>query len=558
MSAEWQVRRSEPAQRARLAHADWPDPIPHLLALRGHDDPDAARLWLSGRSPQLPALPNLDRAVDRLAAACRNEEQVAVFGDYDADGITGTVIAAEALRALGARPLPYLPDRRSEGYGLNREAIGTLAERGASLLVSIDCGTSNGAEIAFAGECGLETIVLDHHSPGPELPEAYALVNPHLEPGCGAPAGCGIALLVTRALHEALDRPWDCADEHSALAAIGSVCDVVPLVDRERAVVRRGLRALRASVRPGLQALARAGRFTLAGADEETCGWRIGPRLNAAGRMAHPNLALRLLFSREAREAAALAARLEQLNAQRQAATRAALELARSLTEPDAPLHFVASEEIPAGIAGLVAGRLTEESGRPAIAVHLEGETGAGSCRAGASGVDISALLEAHADLFVRSGGHAQAGGFQIARERLPEAAQRLSAHCADALSRRPPDMTRWADAELQPQAVPPVLPPLLTRFGPHGAANPAPVFLGRSVQLQSARAVGDGSHLACRVRGADRSWQAIGFGLAAELPPQAPAVDVLYRFRYDEWQGGAGIELLTLRPATAGEEGRP
>ena len=503
-----------------------------------------------------PALmPNLGAAVERLARACSGGETVAILGDYDVDGLTATAILTESLNGLGARALPYVPDRFREGYGPNPEAVRTLRAAGADVLVTADCGTSAVREAELANELGMDVIVIDHHAAPETLPDALALVNPKLADSRygSEPAACGVAWKVAESLHAALGRPYADGGEHRALAALGTVCDLAPLTGENREIVRAGLRDLARTRRPGLRALAAAARVGLAAADPGLCGWTLGPRLNAAGRMTHADAALRLLLTRDEAEAGTLAAELEALNRRRRADTLAAFALAREAMTPDelaAPLLIAASEAVSSGIVGLVASRLAEEHHRPAIAMQLANGEGRASCRS-IPAFDVTALLARHGDLFLRYGGHRAAAGFTIEASRLPEARERLVADAAARLT--PADLTPTLEieAELPLREVNGELLRWLHRLGPHGQGNPAPVFLGRGVRIEGGRAVGgDGSHLQFALREGRVTWRAIAFGLAPHAVPDGELADVVYRFRADTLRGTLQIEVLDLRPA--------
>ena len=302
--SRWRIAAAP--ELAAFDGAEWPPLISLLLARRGNASAAEARAYLAEpedlTDPSL--MPNLDRAVDRLAEACSAGETVAVLGDFDVDGVTATTVLVEGLGALGATPLPYIPDRFSEGYGPNANAIRELRSRGASLLVTADCGTSSVEEIALANELGMEVIVVDHHTVPDELPDALALVNPKLADGRygSEPAAVGVAYKVVHDLHDRLGRPYD-PEPHRALVGLGTVCDLAPMLAENRDLVRLGIRSLARSQRPGLVALAKEAGAELHEADPEMCGWVLGPRLNAAGRMEHGRLALDLLLTQSESDA---------------------------------------------------------------------------------------------------------------------------------------------------------------------------------------------------------------------------------------------------------------
>ena len=501
--------------------ASWPPLISLLLARRGIRNIAEAshHLGKPGELTDATLMPNLDAAVDRLERACAEGETVAVFGDFDVDGITSTTILTEALDDLGAHALPYIPDRFTEGYGPNPAAVRALHAQGASVLVTADCGTSAVAEVDLANELGMDVIIIDHHTVPDALPDALALVNPKLTDSQygSEPAACGVAHKVAHDLYARLGRDYD-PSEHRALVALGTVCDLAPLVGENRDLVRIGLDALARSQRPGLRALADVSRVDLADADPELCGWTLGPRINAAGRMEHANTALQLLLTDSESEAARLAGRLDALNRQRRQDTLDALALADELLTPEQredPLLIVASDAISSGIVGLVAGRLVEKHHRPAIAMQLADGEGRGSCRS-IDAFDITALLRRHGDLFLRYGGHRAAAGFSIDASRLPELRERLVADAATRLT--PDDLTPTLDieAELPLHAVNGELLRWLHRLGPYGQGNPVPTFLARGVRIENSRAVGqDASHLQFTLREGRVTWRVIAFGNA-------------------------------------------
>ncbi len=528
-----------------------------LLARRSVTTTEAARRFLgTPRDLTDPALmPNLDVAVERLARACRAGETVAVYGDYDVDGVTATAVLTEGLRALGAVPMPYLPDRFTEGYGPNVRAIRRLADQGATLLVTADTGTSAVTEVAEANGLGMDVVVIDHHTIPDELPAALAIVNPKLNGNAygSEPAAVGVAYKVVHDLHDRLGKQYDPAP-HRALVALGTVCDLAPLLGECRDLLRIGLDALRTTTRPGLLALCEVAGIEPRLIDAEGIGWVIGPRINAAGRMAHARIALDLLLAPTIGEARTIATEIERLNNDRKAATTQAIELARALAgDPPPPLIVVDSSEMSSGIIGLAAARLAEEFHRPAIAIAIEGGEGRGSCRS-IPAFDVTALLQRNSELFLRYGGHRAAAGFSILPERIPEMRARLIEDTARHLD--PDDLVSAleVDAELPLADVDRRMVQWLGLLGPFGNGNPAPVFLARGVRVTDSRAVGaDGAHLQMALRAGNVTWRAIAFRQAAAAVPKGEDADVVYTFRSDQFGGEARLQLevLDLRPAS-------
>jgi single-stranded-DNA-specific exonuclease len=536
--------------------APWPALVSTLLSHRGVHGLGEANEYLGapGELTDPALMPNLDVAVSRLAQACLAREKVAILGDFDVDGVTSTTILTEGLANLGATPLPYIPDRFTEGYGPNVNAIKQLHARRASVLVTADCGTSSVREVAAANDLGMDVIVIDHHTVPEELPDALALVNPKLtssEYG-SEPAAVGVAYKVVHDLHDRLGRDYD-PDEHRALVALGTVCDLAPMLAENRDLVRLGLGALARTRRPGLRALAEVAGVELSDIDPDMCGWVLGPRLNAAGRMEHAQVSLDLLLSTNDNEAARLAKHLETLNERRRAETTAACELASSLlTEAEriGPLMMVASPEISSGLVGLVAARLVEELHRPAIVMQLADGEARASCRSIPS-FDITALLRRHSDLFKRFGGHRAAAGFTIDAARLPELRATLIEDAARHLD--PDDLVPSIeiDAELPLHEVNGDLLKWLSRLGPHGIGNETPTFMSRRVCILDSRAVGkDGLHLQFNLKEGRVSWRAIAFRNAANAVPDGEYADIVYTFRRDGLRGTLQLEVLDLRPA--------
>jgi single-stranded-DNA-specific exonuclease len=536
-----------------------PDLMRVLLAHRGvHTTAEARRYLGSPRELTDPRLmPNLDAAVERLVRACERGETVAVYGDYDVDGVTATALLVEGLRCLGAQPVPYIPDRFTEGYGPNVRAVRQLADRGATLLVTADTGTSAVTEVAEANGLGMDVVVIDHHTIPEVLPDALAIVNPRLNDVAygSEPAAVGVAYKVIHDLHDRMGRPY-APEEHRALVALGNVCDLAPMLAENRDLVRLGVAALARTERPGLRALFEAaGVKNPATISTETIGWVLGPRLNAAGRMEHARIALELLLAPNEAEAKPLAQRLDELNRRRRDDTVAALEAAReSLTDADraAPVIIAASDAISSGIVGLCAARLVEEFSRPAIVIEVRDGEGRGSCRS-IPEFDVTALLRRHADLFLRYGGHRAAAGFSLDANRIPELRARLVEDASQHLDLATLAPTIEVDCELPLDEVSGRVLQWLGLLGPHGVGNATPTFLARGVRVEQARAVGqDGSHLQMTLKAGHATWRAISFGNADVLVPAGGLADVVYTLKQDDFRGDGALQLevLDLRPS--------
>ncbi|MEX2245331.1 MAG: single-stranded-DNA-specific exonuclease RecJ [Dehalococcoidia bacterium] len=540
-----------------LPPGDWPDLIGRLLAMRGFTSEDDARAFLHppGPSPDPLALPGMSMAIERLALASRRGETVAVFGDFDVDGVTSVAQFTQALLALGARPLPYVPDRFREGYGLNIPAIEQLHAQGAAVLVTADCGTSSVAEVARARELGMDVLIFDHHTVPPELPPATALVNPrlqdHVPGGLLELATAGLAFHAAAALHDALGRQFD-ADAYIDAAALGTVCDMAPLTEENRRIVQLGLPVLARTRRPGLRALMAVSGVTPAAVDAEDIGYRLGPRINAAGRIQHADLALELLLTQDEDRAQELAARLDELNRERQQATERAVALAVELLEGAElpPLIMVGHPEFPAGIVGLVASKLVTLYGRPAVVYEQGPETSRASCRS-IDAFHITDALRTCAPLFVRFGGHRQAAGFTAENARLGEIRECLVERAAREL----------AGAELVPVVEIDAQLPLrelrgdeirwLARLAPFGVGNPEPAFLARDVTVVETRLVGNGEkHLRLKLRDGGLTWTAIAFDMGDTACSPGDRIDVVYSLSAGGFDNALELRVEDFRPA--------
>jgi single-stranded-DNA-specific exonuclease len=532
----------------------WPGLIGTLLANRGIATAEAARAFFDGATQSTtPALPDLRPAVERLARACRSGETVAVFGDFDVDGVTAAVLLTENLSALGARPIPYLPHRVDEGYGLNKNAIDSLHTLGATLLVTADCGTSSVDEIAHARNLGMDALVLDHHTTPPLLPAAL-IVNPKRDPKLlDEPSAGGIAYYVLRALREELGQPVD-GSSMLELVALSTVCDLAPLAGENRRLVRDGLLALRKTERPGLRALMQVAACDQTRVDAETLGFTLGPRLNAAGRLAHSRLAFDLLMTQDEAHALELAREIDALNRERQQATQAAVALAEELLagegpSAEGPLIMLGHEDLPAGIVGLVASRLVDSYYRPAV-VYQRGESESrASCRSIAE-FHITDALRSCPELFVRFGGHRAAAGFTAENDKLPAIKERLLAIAAEQLAGVELTPAIEIDAELPLASLRGEEIRWLAKMAPHGMGNPEPAFLSRNVLVAERSNVGvDGAHLRMRLRDGAVSWPAIAFRQPGDGIEAGARVDLAYSLSADRMlSDGLQLRVVDVR----------
>ena len=383
------------------------------------------------------SMAGMNEAVARLRQALIRQEPIVVYGDYDVDGISATVLLVSALRKLGGRVSYYVPDRFSEAYGLNNDALTHLYESGARLVVTVDCGIRSPNEVAHAHSLGLDIIVTDHHSVPAQLPSTPAVIDPKRS-DCPYPfkelAGVGVAYRLADALFRVQARMTgfdpSCLDELLDLVELGTVADIVPLIDENRTLVRRGLERMRSVPRPGLQALMDVAGVKVEDVDSQDIAFRLGPRLNAAGRLQHASLAYDLLMAETYEAARPLAEQLDAVNRERQSMLEKQVEQARQgLGDLDGrPLLLVHGPDYHEGLVGLIASRLTEEFYRPTLVMRAEEEGARGSARS-VEGFHITHALDACADLLSRYGGHERAAGFSLPNENIPALYERLLAY---------------------------------------------------------------------------------------------------------------------------------
>ncbi|MDH7485389.1 MAG: single-stranded-DNA-specific exonuclease RecJ [Anaerolineae bacterium] len=579
-SKRWEVCPPLPdSLRARFPHL--PPLVLQLLYNRGLTDPGEVETFLGGRlafdNPF--QLQGMHEAVARIRQAIARDEPIAVYGDFDADGVTATALLTQTLEALGARVQPYIPHRVDEGYGLHEGALTRLAHQGVRLVVTVDCGIRSVDEVAHARRLGLDVIVTDHHSLGRELPPAVAAINPKRQ-DCRYPfkelAGVGVAYKLAQALlrveHSMRRRGAPAIplqeEELLDLVAVGTVADVVPLLGENRYLVQRGLERLNPPLPPpagggrdypqrlGLRALMQKAGLKPGGVNAWAIGFLLGPRLNAAGRLESAMLSYDLLRSSDEKVGGELAQKLDELNHRRQKLTLETQERVRAQIEAegDAFLHLVAGEDIPAGIAGLVAGRLAEELYRPMVVVERGEKFSRGSCRS-IPEFDITAALDRCVHLLKRHGGHAAAAGFTVETENLPALKARLQEIAAEKLAAEELTPTLTIDAEIRLEELDWATYELLRQFEPCGYANPAPLLLSRGVQVRDHRRVGsEGKHLKLTLSDGRMVWDGIAFQQGEWAGQMPERIDVAYTLEVNEWNDQLRLQLNVqdLRPSKA------
>ncbi len=528
--------------------------LAQVLARRGLTDPEDARVFLDGevRHP-LDAFGGLRAGAALILDHVRRGSRITVHGDYDVDGVSSTAILVRVLRTLGARVDWYLPSRTEDGYGLAAATVDRLATRGTQLLVTADCAITAVDEVARARAAGMDVVVTDHHAPRADgtLPDA-PIIHPRLGGNpCRDLCAAGVALKVAGALLDAAGLDPALADEDLDLVALATVADVVALHDENRTLVRQGLRALRTTRKPGLRALLKVARADPSGLDASTIGFRLAPRINAAGRIARADAGLELLLTTDPARAEQIAADLDALNHdRREVEQRIRFEAEAMVREMgDRPAYVLAGEGWHAGVIGIVAARIAERTFRPTVMIALDGEEGTGSGRS-IPAFDLLAGLEAGRRHLLRHGGHRAAAGCTIRRDEVEGFRQAFEAHAADVLT--PADLiaVERIDAVVSGDVLGLELAEDLARLEPCGNANPAVTLLVPAATVADPKPLGsEGKHLAFSLRAGGASSRAVRFG-AGDRPPCGPedCVDVAVRLEVNHFNGTVEPRVVVRR----------
>ncbi|MEP3275256.1 MAG: single-stranded-DNA-specific exonuclease RecJ [Stappiaceae bacterium] len=574
----WQERLDVGAQAQALAMAqryDLPDVVARVLAGRNVTLEQAETFLdpsLRDLMPDPSTLMDMDKATDRVVRAVQAGEQIAIFGDYDVDGATSAALLARFLTFVGLRPFIHIPDRLTEGYGPNIPAIEELKQRGATLLITVDCGSTSFEAFEAAAGLGLDVVTIDHHQVGVELPQVEALVNPNRQDdlsGQGNLAAVGVTFLFLVALNRALrgsgfynGKPPNLL-AWLDLVALGTVCDVVPLKGLNRAYVTKGLMVIRKRENQGLAALCDVARLNGPAAPYHL-GFLIGPRINAGGRIGDAALGARLLLSSDRGEAQGIATELDRLNQERQAIEaimleEAELQVGRALvTSPDTAVIFAGADNWHPGIVGLIASRLKEAHRRPAFAIAW-GENGQGTA-SGRSipGVDLGAAVRAAVEegILIKGGGHAMAAGLTVEREKLSDLEAFMDQRLAEDVQQKRQVDSLTVDGALTASGASLSLLETLEKAGPYGAGHSEPVFAFPSHKLRYADTVGSG-HIRATIAGTDgTSLKAIAFRAAdkplgqALLAGRGNFMHFAGTLSIDYWQGNPKVQLRVIDAA--------
>ncbi|MGA9531990.1 MAG: single-stranded-DNA-specific exonuclease RecJ, partial [Anaerolineales bacterium] len=502
------------------------------------------------------SLANMSSAVDLVEKRIQGNDKIVVFGDYDADGVTATALLVEALTGLGAAVSTYIPDRFSEGYGLNLTALDRIRQSGATMVITVDCGIRGVDEIAHANDLGLDVIITDHHHPGPDLPRANVILNPRL-PADDYPfqdlAGVGLAYKLAQALYEGRgDSP---PEDLLELVAIGTVADLAPLRGENRVLVARGIGQLQHTERPGLRALISESGLEPIQINAMHIGFGLGPRLNAAGRMDSAELALKLLLAQDMAVARPLAQELDRLNRSRQQETRRVVERARELVSEQnrqGEIIFAADESFHEGVVGLAAGRLMEEFYRPALVARLDGDRLRGSARS-IPEFHITKALEACSDLLLQFGGHQAAAGFTLLAEQAEKLVAGLNSQAALLFGEAEPFRRLHLDAVIELDQLNEKLLAWFDQLEPVGQGNPAPLLAVFGAKVDRMRQVGrDQSHLKISLTDGFRPYDGIAFRMGDRMRVLGRAVDVAFHYEWNEFRGvrQPQLQIVDIRPA--------
>ncbi len=496
-------------------------------------------------------MPDMHHAVARIYQALLSAESIAVYGDFDTDGITATALVVQALSLLNANVIPYIPHRLTEGYGLKTAALEKLQQQGISLVITVDCGITALNEVKRAKKKGLDIIITDHHTPLDIVPSANAIVNPRL-PGSGYPfqefSGVGVALKVLQALFKSMGKEKQ-LDTLMDLVALGTVADMMPVLGENRYLVKRGLEIINTSPRLGISEMMNQMKLSQSNIDTESISWIIAPRLNAAGRLEHAMSSYRLLMTDSPQEANELAVWLEQKNTERQKLTTSALDIAKEhvMAQGIHPILITGNSAYPVGICGLVANRLADEFYRPAVVIRTGDRISSGSCRSIPEFNIIQALNQC-GSLFLHFGGHAQAAGFTILTRNLPRLRQVLLESATRGLEDVDLRPRLDIDAEVKLSDLGGDTYPMIRKLAPFGQGNPVPVFISRNVEVVETRTMGNGGeHLRFRFRQNGTTWDAVGFRLGNYLSEVISPLDIVYTLEIDSWGGQDTLRLNVI-----------
>jgi single-stranded-DNA-specific exonuclease len=564
---KWNVLqpKSDVVNRLR-AHLDCSPVVASLLANRGINSPAQADRFLTSSFHHLSdpsAMKDMDTAVSRIHDAILRQERILIFGDYDVDGVTAAVLITEFLIATGARVSFYIPHRETEGYGLKPRHISDhTISNNINLIITVDCGSSSHDAVRMARQAGIDVIITDHHTISNPMPEALAVVNPKRDDcpsGAGSLAGVGVAFfLIIRLRKHLRDQGfWATRNEPNLknacdLVALGTIADMVPLTGDNRIFVKGGIDLINSGPRPGIQSLIEISGIQRHFLNSEDIAFKLAPRLNAAGRMAHANTAAHLLQTRNSQKALKLAETLNALNCERRSVEQLVLDQIhlRLQNEPE-HLHaralVMADAAWPSGILGIVASRLVHEFFRPVVLISTQNGTGRGSARS-IPGFDLYEGLKACSDSLIGFGGHTVAAGLEISTERIPEFQSRFIRIADSRINREQFIPEIVVDGILDIWDITPALIDEIESLKPYGTGNPEPIFLAKNIHIVSSGIVGKNTRRMTLKSGNASSGagiSAVQFNVDAPLPAALEIREMVYRLRWNFWKGNRTPQIL-------------
>ncbi|MFH1898006.1 MAG: single-stranded-DNA-specific exonuclease RecJ [Candidatus Desantisbacteria bacterium] len=550
-------------EKIQLSGANWQDIISDevkispilakILAAQGVTKSEDAKRFLypdlqDMHSPSL--MKGVEKTINRILQAVENKQKIMIYGDYDVDGITATVLFVRVLRSMGAEVLSYLPNRFVDGYGLSTQGIDYAISNGVSLIITVDCGISAHDVVDYGNQLGLDIIITDHHEPKDILPSAYAIVNPK-QAGCSYPykdlAGVGVALKIIHALMQTTNVPVSFT-ALLALAAIGTVADIVPITGENRIIVKHGLKILSSTREPGLVSLLEVSGIRGKVIDTADVGFKLGPRLNASGRMEDAALSLELLLSISHHEAIRLAKILDEKNTLRQQIQKEVFEEAKQLAghRDNKKVIVVAKDDWHQGVLGIVASKLVNEYGCPAIVISYDNENGKGSGRSIPQFHLLNGLTKC--DGFLQTyGGHKHAAGLGIKKEQVDEFRKAINVYADEVLTDE--DMVQAINVfavDLE-EVTPKLVFELENLLSPFGIGNPRPIFSSSSVEITDMPRIVGNNHIKMKISSGNRQIDTIGFGLGEvwnSISANRKKLQIAYRPQMNEWDGMSTLQL--------------
>lgn len=558
---KWSIKISNPELSAKISRALNISPlVSQLLINRGFDTPDRADFFLSAKLRDLHSpflMKNMERAVERIITAIKNNEKICIYGDYDVDGITATAILVLFLQELHADVSFYIPSRLKEGYGLNVEALKRVKEQGVRLIITVDCGVSDFEEITYANDNGLDIIVVDHHETPDILVPAYTILNPK-QPGCSFPfkglAGVGVAFNLLMALRKSLrDKGfWYKGMEPNLkryvdLVALGTIADIVPMVDENRIFIRNGLEKISKGKRPGIKALKIVSGLSNGEVTSNMVGFRLAPRLNAPGRLSDAERSVRLLLSTDYEESLLLAKKIDEENTQRQQIEKKILAEAKAMIPSEENLThslILCSSDWHQGVIGLCASRLSEKFIRPTILIVIDEKMGEGrGSGRSIQGFDIFHALKKCSSVLKAYGGHKAAAGLTVSANKIDLFIEKFTAIAQQELVREDFIPIIEIDADIQLGQLSHDILEEIENLAPFGPANPEPVFSCSDIKFYSSMVVGNG-HLKLKIKEDGKFFDAIGFNMGSKYFLKDEKISLAFVPQFNFFNGEKIIQL--------------